>query len=74
MWPIKAALNGKPPCLTEAFVCTVCEIEHGDVVSSGILAEELHDKRALQWTKPASNTLEKATESYMVEVIAECHF
>jgi len=68
-----AARNGKPPWSTKAFVRTVCEIEHHDVVSSGIFADEFPDKRPHEWTKQALITLEEATEAYMVEVTAEFH-
>jgi len=68
-----AALNGKPPWSTKAFVCTVCEIEHHDVVSSGIFADEFPDKSPREWTKLALITLEEATEAYMVEVTAKFH-
>ena len=68
-----AACNGKPPCSTKAFVRTVRESEHHDVVSSGILADEFRDKRPREWTKQALITLEEATEAYMVEVTAEFH-
>jgi len=63
-----AARNGKPPWLTTAFVHTVREIEHHDVVSSGILADEFPDKHPREWTKQALITLEEATEAYIVEV------
>ena len=52
---------------------TVREIEHRDVVISGIFADEFPDKRPREWTKQASITLEEATEAYMVEVTAEFH-
>jgi len=68
-----AAGNGKPPWSTQAFVRTVSKIEHHDVVSSGIFAEEFPDKRPCEWTKQAVITLEEATEAYMVEVTAEFH-
>ena len=68
-----AARNGNPPWSTMAFVRTVCEIEHHDVVSSGIFADEFPDKRTREWTKQASITLEEATEAYMVEVTGEFH-
>jgi hypothetical protein len=55
------------------FVRTVCEINHHDVVSSGIFADEFPDKRPREWTKQALITLEEATEAYMVEVTAEFH-
>jgi len=67
------ARNWKPPWSTKAFVCTVREIEHHDVVSSGIFADEFPDKRPHEWTKQALITLEEATEAYMVEVTAEFH-
>ena len=69
-----AARNGKHPCLTNAFVRTVREIEHHDVVRSAIFTEQFPDKRPREWTKQALKTLEEATESYMVEVIAEASF
>jgi hypothetical protein len=37
----------------KAFVCTVCEIEHYDVVSTGIFPDEFRDKRRWQWMKQA---------------------
>jgi len=58
----------------KAFVRTVREIEHHDVVSSGIFPNEFRDKGPWEWSKQASNTLEEATESYMVEEIAESSF
>jgi hypothetical protein len=39
-----AAYNEKPPWSTKAFVFTVPNIEHHDVVSSGIVADEFPDK------------------------------
>jgi hypothetical protein len=63
--------NGQPSRLTMAFVRTVGEIEHHDVVSSGIFPDEFSEKRPRKWTKQALITLEKATETYMVEVTAE---
>jgi hypothetical protein len=68
-----AARNRKPPWSTKAFVRIVCEIEHHDVVSSGIFTNEFPDKRPREWTKQALITLEEATEAYMVEVTAEFH-
>jgi hypothetical protein len=65
------ARNGKPPRSTKAIVRTVREIEHLDVVSSGIFADEFSDKRPCEWTKQALITLEKATQTYMVDVTAE---
>jgi len=55
------------------FVRTVHEIEHHDVVSSWVFADEFPDKRPREWTKQSLITLEKATEVYMVEVTAEFH-
>jgi len=68
-----AARNGKPPWSTKAFVRTVREVEHHDVVSSGIFPDEFADKHPREWTKQALVTLEEATEAYMVEVTAEFH-
>jgi len=70
---IIATHNRKPPWLTEAFLCTVREIERQDVVSSGIFAHNFGDKHPREWTKQALTTLEKATESYMVEVTPVSH-
>jgi len=67
------ARNEKPPWSTKAFVCTVREINHHDVVSSGIFADEFPAKHPGEWTKQALITLEEATEAYMVEVTAEFH-
>jgi hypothetical protein len=40
---------------------------------SWILADEFPDKRPRGWAIRALNTLEEATEVYMVEVTAEFH-
>jgi len=69
-----APCNGKPPWSTKAFILTVYIIVHHVVVSSGIVADQFHDKRLQEWTKQALNTFEEATEVYMVEVIAKSHF
>jgi len=58
----------------KAFVHTFREIEHDAVVRSGIFADKVHDKRPRGWMKKALNTLQDATEAYMVEVIADSHF
>jgi len=67
------AHNGKPPWLTNAFVCTVHEIEDHNVVSYGIVADEFRDKHPREWTNEALITFEVATDSYVVEVIAASH-
>jgi len=46
-------------------------MEHHDVISSGIFADEFPDKHSREWTKQALITLEEATEAYMVEVTPE---
>ena len=69
-----AAGNRKPPWSEKAFVPIVREIEHHDVVSSGIFPDEFHDKCPRAWMKKALNTLEEPMEAYMVEVIADSHF
>jgi len=66
-----AARNGNPPWSSKALVCTVREMEHHDVVSSGIFADEFPDKHPREWMKQDSITLEETTEAYMVEVTAE---
>jgi hypothetical protein len=58
----------------KACVHTVHEIEHYEVVSSGIFVDDFRDKGPREWTKQALKTLEEATELYMVEVIAESSF
>jgi hypothetical protein len=68
-----AARNGKPRRSRSAFVCTVGEIEHHDVVSCRIFADEFPDKHPWEWTKLALITLEEASKAYMVEVTAEFH-
>ena len=68
-----AAPNGKSLWSINAFVRTVRDIEHHDVVRCAILADELPDKRPRQWIKQAVITLQEATEVYMVEVTAEFH-
>jgi hypothetical protein len=65
-----AARNRKHPWSAKAFVCTVCEIEHHDVVSSGIVADEFPEKHPREWTKQALITLEEATAAYLVKAIA----
>jgi len=52
-------------------VCTVHEIEHHDVASSSIFADEFCEKNPWEWAKQAWSFSEDATEAYMVEVIAE---
>jgi len=39
----------------------------------GIFTDEFPDKIPHEWTKQALNTLEEATEVYMVEVTAKFH-
>jgi hypothetical protein len=51
----------------------VREIEHYDVLSSGIFGDEFSDQRPHEWTKQALITSEEAAEAYMVEVTAEFH-
>jgi hypothetical protein len=48
---IIAARNGKPRWSTMAFVCTVCEIKHHNVVSAGIFADEFSDKSPHKWAE-----------------------
>jgi hypothetical protein len=69
-----AARNGKPPWSTKPFIRTVCQFEQHDVITSGIPTDGFQDKGPREWTKQAVKTLAEATESYMVEVIAEASF
>jgi len=68
-----SAYNREPPWSTRVYICTVRTIEHHDVVSSGILADESPDKRPCEWMKQSIITVMEATEAYMVEVTAEFH-
>jgi len=54
----------------KAFVRTVREMEHHDVISSAMFADKFSDTNPHVWMKQALITLEEATETYMVEVIA----
>jgi hypothetical protein len=65
---------GAMPWSTKAFVRTVREIEHHDVVNSGIFADEFTDKHPRQWTRSAFKVLEDATETYMIEVTLSVQF
>jgi hypothetical protein len=65
---------GKPPWSTKEFLCAVREIEHYDVVSPEIFADEFRDKRPQEWTKQTLKTFDEAMEWYMVEVIPGSHF
>jgi len=67
------AHNGKSPWSTKAFVRIVREIEHHDVVHSGVFANKFPDMHPQQRTKQAIIDLQEATEALMVEVIAESH-
>jgi hypothetical protein len=56
--------------LTQAFVCTVQEIEPHNVVSSGTFADEFRNYGPQWWTKQALPTLQDGTEVYIVDIIA----
>jgi len=66
-----AARNGKPQWSTKAFVRTVREIKHHDVVNCGIFADAFPDKHPREWMNQALIALEEATEAHMVEVTAK---
>jgi hypothetical protein len=68
-----AARKGIHPWATTAFVRTIRQIEHHDVVSTGIFANDSPDKHPRQWMKQALIPLEEATEEYIVKVTAELH-
>jgi hypothetical protein len=55
-----AARSGKPPWSTKAFVRTVRNIEHHDVVTSGIFGNEFRDKGPREWTNHALKSFEEA--------------
>jgi len=63
----------KPPWSTKAFLRTVRNMLHHDVVNSGIFRGECPNKYPCEWTKDVLITLDEATEAYMVQVIAESH-
>jgi hypothetical protein len=69
----KQSRKGYPPWSTKAFVRTVCEIEHHDIVFSGVLADEFSDERSPEWIRGASHAVEEATEEYMIEVLTITH-
>jgi len=52
---------------------TIQEIEHHNIVNAGTLTYESCDKFSYKWSKLDLNTLEEATEGYMVMVIAKSH-
>jgi hypothetical protein len=68
-----AAYNREPAWSTKAFVSTVPNIEHHNVVCSGISPDEFRTKHPREWTEQAVITLEEATEAYTIEVIAASH-
>jgi hypothetical protein len=53
---------------------SVQEIEHHDIVSSGIIGDQFHDQCPRESTKHALITSEEPVKAYMVEVIAESHY
>lgn len=67
------ANNGKLQWWTEAVVCTVHEVEHHNISSSAILADEYHVIHPRHWMKQTIKTLEEAMEFYIVEIIAKSH-
>jgi len=71
---LRAARNGKSLWSIMACDHTVCEMNYYDIVSTRNFADNICDTRHWEWMKQLLNTLEKATEAYMVEVIAESHF
>ena len=66
-----AADDWKSPASTMAFFSTAGEIEHDDVVSAMIFADNFGDMHPLECTKQALTTLLDALEVYIVGVIAE---
>jgi hypothetical protein len=68
-----AAGNEQHSRLTKALVLTVHKIKHRYVVSSGIVADEFHDKHPRGWMKLVVITIEEAMEEYTVVVIAKSH-
>jgi hypothetical protein len=68
-----AVSNWNPPWSAKAFERTVREIEHHDVVRSGIVVDDIREKHLREWTKQASITSEEAKEAYLVDVIVASH-
>jgi len=68
-----AARNGKQQWSTKAIDRTVCKTDNHEVVSSGMFRNIFCDKLPQEWINQAVITLEEATETYMVEVIAAFH-
>jgi len=68
-----AARNGKTPSSDKPFIHIVHEIQHHDVVSSGIFADRFSDQHPWEWMKQALITLVKVTEADKVEVITTSH-
>jgi len=66
-----AACYGKPSLSTQAFALAIRKIEHHDVVSTVISANESGDKNPREWTNQPLITSQDATEAYKVEVIAD---
>lgn len=48
--------------------------KHNDIVSSQSFADTSHNSHPRQWMKQAFNTLDEATDTYMLAVITECYF
>jgi hypothetical protein len=55
-------------------LCSVRRIVQHFIVSSGTVVDQFLDILLWDWTKLAFKTMEKAMESYMVELISEYHF
>ena len=64
-----ASRDCQAPWSKKAFIRTIREIEHHDVVCSGIFADSFPDKLPLGWSKGAVTAIEEAAELYMIEVI-----
>lgn len=65
------ALNGKPPRSMKAFVYTVRQLEHHDVIHSGFLDNGFRYQHPQEWTRYTLITSEEATDAYMVEVVVD---
>jgi hypothetical protein len=69
----KHSRNGNCPWSTKTFVRTVCEIEHHDIVCSGVFANEFSDKLLQVKTGGAFNAWKEATEEYMIDIVTVTH-
>lgn len=69
-----AAHKGKPPWWTKTVIGTVTGITLHNAVRFEIFVQQFLNTYPRAQSRHVSLTFEKATESYMVEIITESHF